>query len=412
MRGFLSALLLTACGNVTGEAPDGGTDVPDARPASGPVTLTFLEGGAIVANAPIVVYRPDGTVFIETTTSANGFRRIEDVPSGSTLMAGAHLTTPLTFTRLSVVIGVQPGDEITLGDRGRDETTDELTVAVSNYTASSFWIDDGCIQRVMTPSSSQTFDAAHFCRTPGTTTWNIVGQAQDADGNALAYAVYPGLSAGGTATLDQWRTDWGTFRLNVSNPPAGATGMSGALSFPHLRPPPFSYNTTETSGAWTFRFPQGTTSRMGYLALANSVEGSSSIDRVISAGTAQVTLNLAAILIPFIQSPVADLTDPVRPVISWSAPTENGADMLALHTVWEGPSTYVWVVYAPPGTPSPVSYPPIPASWGVEMHPPSGDAWRFFGAVNLIDNDRTQGWDGLRLEPAQAGDRRTSQARF
>jgi hypothetical protein len=412
MRRSLLLLALAACGNVTGDAPDGGEGpdagalTPDARPSAGPVTVTFLYAGDIVPDAPIVVYRPDGTLFIDTLTGANGFRRIEDVPAGSTLTVGKFLGGA---PRVITVVGVQAGDEITLGDRGGDYTSTQFEATVSNYTADYFWVDTGCGGSRFNANSTQTMDVYGTCRVPGTSTWNVVGIAHDSAGASLAFSVYPGVAAFGTATLNQWRTDWGAFSLNISNKPAGATEVSGSFDFPYSFPAPGSFSTTDDSASGTFRYPQGASSTIGYQVSATTADGQfTAARRRIPAGTLSVSVNLASVLLPFVTAAAADRTENARPVYSWTAPTDSGADVLILRATWDGPGYYEWALYAPPDTASPVRFPEIPASWGVQMVPPEGGDWTFSGSVGLFDSEVTAGWDELRQEPAPQGDNRAS----
>lgn len=386
------------CGSVPA-VTDAGTDSGDAGevdaalPAKGPVTVTFFYVDP-VPDANIIIYDPAGAVFAEGTTDLNGTRRFEDVPRGSTLTVGKSLgNAPRVYT----VVGVEANDNLVLGYRTEPTTTGTITVTASGVTADHYYVGAGC-GLVLWNGAARTVSANSSCAvTP--TTWNVVAIAYNAANQPLSYSVRANVNSGSSVTLSTWSTDWGTFAVNWSNPPAGTSTTSVSFGFRYPLPDPSFVMSTASSGTASFRYPKGAVNGLEYDVQASSTGTYSTLSRRI-APTASVTLDLGQQMLPAVMNVATGLNDRTRPIFSWIAPSDlTGSDRLDLHATWDGPGYYDWHVYARPDLPSPYQLPAIPASWGTIMTPPTATGWSFSGVVSLSDDESKASWNAVRQEP-------------
>lgn len=386
------------CGKVPA-VPDAGIDSGDASeadaapPAMGPVTVTFFYVDP-VPDANIIIYDPEGGVFVEGTTDLNGTRTFEDVPRGSTLTVGKSLgNAPRVYT----VVGLEANDNLVLGPRSEPSSTGSITVTASGITADHFYVGAGC-GSARWNGAAVTVAANTSCATTPTT-WNVVAIAYNAANQALSYSVLTNVSQGSSVTLSTWSTDWGTFAVNWSNPPAGTTNTSVSFRFPYVLPDTSYVMSTAGSGTASFRYPKGVVNGLEYEVQSTSSSTYSFLSRRI-APTGSVTLDLGQQMLPAITNVATGLNDRTRPIFSWIPPSDvAGADRLDLHANWDGPGYYDWHLYARPDLPSPYQVPAIPASWGTIMTPPTATGWTFDGVVNLSDDESKASWNAVRQEP-------------
>lgn len=386
------------CGSIkattdAGLDPTDATDV-DAPPAKGPVTVTFFYTDP-VPDANVIIYDPTGAVFAEGTTGLDGSKRFEDVPRGSTLTVGKSLgNAPRVYT----VVGVEPNDNLVLGVRSEPFTSGSINVTASNILADYLRVGAGC-DIAFWDGGLKSVGAHTTCAvTP--LTWNIVAIAFNGAGEALSYSVLTNVSKGTSVTLSSWRTDWATFAVNWSNPPAGTSNTRVGLRFRYPLPDPAPAGSLGSSGTTTFRYPKDATNGLEYFVEATGSGTYSSLSRRI-APTASVTLDLGEELLPFVTSFAADLNDRARPNFFWTAPSDvTKADLLKLQAIWDGPGYYEWHIYARPDLPSPFQLPAIPASWGAIMTPPTVSGWTFSASVALSDDESKADWNAVRVQPA------------
>lgn len=399
---------ITGCGSVpaktdAGLDPADDADIDAALPAKGPVTVTFFYGDP-VPDANIIIYDPSGAVFAEGTTGLDGSKRFEDVPRGSTLTIGKSLgNAPRVYT----IVGVEPEDNLVIGNRTEPSTAGTISVTASGMTADHFYVGAGC-GLLRWNGATTTVPASSDCAvTP--LTWNVVAIAYNAANQPLSYSVKTNASGGSSVTLSSWSTDWGTFAVNWSNPPAGTSSTSVTFPFHYPLPDPGPAPSTASSGMATFRFPKGAVNGFDYTVYASGTGTYTSLSRRISP-TPGVTLDLGQDLLPVVTSVAADLNDRTRPTFFWIAPSNvTGADRLAIRATWDGQAGYYeWHVYARPDLPSPYQLPAIPASWGTIMTPPTASGWTFDGAVTVSDDESKTGWNAVRAEPAKYVENRST----
>ncbi len=378
--------------------PDAGADATDADvdaalPSKGPVTVTFYYVDP-VPDANIIIYDPTGAVFAESTTDLNGTRKFEDVPRGSTLTVGKSLgNAPRVYT----VVGVEPNDNLVLGYRTEPSSNGTITVTASGVTADHYYVGAGCGLAYWNGTATTVAANTSCATTP--TTWNVVAIAYNAANQPLSYSVRTNASKGSSVTLSTWSTDWGTFSVNWSNPPAGTANTSVSFGFPYALPDPSTVMSSAGSGTASFRYPKGVVNGFDYQVQSTSSSTYSFLSRRI-APTATVTLDLGQHMLPAITNVATGLNDRTRPIFSWIAPSDlTGTDRIDLHATWDGPGYYDWHIYARPDLPSPFQVPAIPASWGTIMTPPTATGWTFDGVVTLSDDESKASWNAVRQEP-------------
>lgn len=399
MLGLLVASF--GCGSVPAKtdagAEPGDTASTDAPPLpdKGPVTVTYFYVDP-VPDANIIIYDPAGEVFAEGTTGLDGSKRFEDVPRGSTLTIGKSLgNAPRVYT----VVGVEPNDELVLGYREDAATSGTITVTASGISADHFYVGAGCGYAFWNGTATTVAANSSCAVTP--TTWNVVAIAYNASNQPLSYSVYANAGQGSSITLSSWSTDWGTFAVNWSNPPSGTSSTRVSFGFGYPLPDPSPGPSTASSGTTSFRYPKGAVNGFNYAVSATGTGTWSTLSRRI-APTSSVTLDLGQEMLPVVTNVAAGLNDRTRPVTSWIAPADiSGIDRLAINATWDGPGYYEWHVYARPDLPSPYQVPPIPASWGTVMTPPTASGWTFDTTVILSDDESKADWDAVRTEPAK-----------
>jgi hypothetical protein len=183
---------------------------------------------------------------------------------------------------------------------------------------------------------------------------------------------------------------------------------SVSFGFGYPLPDPAPGPSTASTGTTSFRYPKGAANGFDYTVTGTGTGTWSTLERRI-APTASVTLDLGQEMLPVVTNVAAGLNDRTRPVFSWIPPADlSGADRLAINATWDGPGYYEWHVFARPDLPSPYQVPPIPASWGTIMTPPTASGWTFDVTVMLSDDESKPDWNAVRAEPAKYVTNRTT----
>ena len=400
------------------------------------VTITALSyGGEPLVAAPVIIHDAAGVVVADGLVTDETGTLVTDVPPGGMVTTVANDSGR---QRIMTIMGVQPGDEITLQDPyvfiffwAPDETLPIRVPGpfpdVGDPLAESYRFQMGCggLTVMSDPSSGQLMSIPFFssCYDSEGDNYDVIGWALGANDSPLAFTVetdqtYPhAFGAGDGLSLDNWRQhhELSTFTAVLGNAPAEVEvdvlfylTRTGRLFFVPGNVPPAGGEVIASagSGSWQWRYVPG---------FAGAFRTSFGFDVVGLGDDESQTLTYAR-LDPFRQPTLAiDITLETPPLIqglswevaesdistlTWEAIGEGvTADELSIDLAWsegEGDTLmgHNWHVLAPGTTASPITLPELPGE--------TFSGWRFVdgrrqsASITLRSADFVDGYDDFR----------------
>lgn len=221
LRAFVVVGLVAACGSVKGRTPDA-QDI-DAAPAVVKVTaLSLIGDGLPDTTAKVVFQDPEGNVILDAAVDAMGHAQAM-LPSGGTVSA-IRITndTPTSLVAtMETVVGVQGGDDLTLGlkrlatitNQGGQTSMTATFTPLANATSYGFYTSCGAVFVSASPVTLNFRDSCH-------------GQSFDllatATGAMLATPAFLKLTnisyeGGGSFNIPVGFTTMSNFTVNMTN---------------------------------------------------------------------------------------------------------------------------------------------------------------------------------------------------
>lgn len=350
---------------------DAGLDAAIATRAS----VALFDDGAPMAGRIVVFQAADGHVLATTRSGADG-KATGPMPSHGmiTVAYGSSLQ------RLVTVTGVEPGDEVLVGEDENDEASAGDTSAIAKValpgaypTAARYGVELGV-------GENSVLDAGAPLRLPVMRRYldherrfQVLGLAYDADGGTLAYAhgETTAAEAGDTEVkLQAWKTDWRSQRVRILHP-LGFGNVKvdfavhvGEARFDHRESAPLHHPDTNLS----LDVPRPLGANATYRIEAQG-EGNAR-DRLILVRRDEKMPEL--VLLDLAEGPRVSMattvegTEPGRPVLKWKRDGDaSSADALVLQLAWPETKEHVWTVLAPPTVES-FAFPALPdelAGW-------------------------------------------------
>ncbi len=357
-----------------GHVIDGGSGiVPDARPQSGPLTITvFGDDGLPIQGADVVVQRFD-SFDAPLRTDATGTAS-PMVMSGDTLTAAFSFQSKGSERRIMTWVGVEPGDVLHMGDPRRvGAVIGTMTVSPPDSFAGAvrYQATSGCFDATsQVEPVPLAYDLHAGCHRDAAKI-PVWLQAFDGNNQSIAYATQaqtPLESMAASATFATWRTDAQPFSSTISHLPASAPGVArhlallapgGELFEIGLASPP------GTPGSATARVPLELAPTWIY---ADQLIDSGSVSRwrVVGGTTpvpASVSLDYATGLLATVSPPQYDASDVARFFCSWTyggdGSIHTSAVLVSHHLAQDGFTT--WTLLLPAGSTS-IRLPQLPDS--------------------------------------------------
>jgi hypothetical protein len=407
---LLSFAMLTACGKVSGlaDAGDGsGTNIdgsvgPDANPR-GTVTVTIYDNqntGAPVAGIPVVFVDPDGKLVGRPTTDADGKASAEVLPGATVTSITPNGTNQYD---LKTVLGVKPGDNITLNTPAQGTTAGTFTV---NLTARAgavhYYVYGPCgAQTSADTSLTATLTISNDCKTDQ---MDLVAIAYDANYAVLGYVNKSGVAYsnnGSTALPTTW-SGLSSFTATASNLPAEVT----YANINRYWPDSYGYG-MGGGGAPTNNAVSVTVSGPSAASalVATNVRDSQGLEqeiRQVNAGNStSYNLDVSNNLLKWVASPMLDVTTG-KVTIAATGTSHGTPDLFATDVIYnrvdaQQVTTYFsWHIYGPDVTD--LTLPTLPPEVG-DVGPKAGDQAQFYGSTALFDFDNISGYDVARQHP-------------
>lgn len=415
---YLSLLLFAACGEVAGSPDAAGDDdeidasAPPADAAidavtEGPITVTAMTRCCNdIPNAPesgvrIVAASPSGEIYDSAVTDTSGQATL-------TIMAGASVTaiyqnpTGDGANKLVSFLDVQPGDQLTVGDKF------SVNTALGSMTVSWPAVAGATTYRVYHPCGSNSASAPTTTLTITENSGCLVAPMDilftASEGSTLVrWGLLPDVTfaAGGSTTLNAWQP-MNSFTLNASGLPTDVSEVSVAAS------PVFNNRTTMSASI------SGTPSGGMLSGTRPWAVGGDAIQ--ITAFVGRATFGLIQVLdripstettatfdgtslLPWLDTPTAD---GATRTVTWASEGTPGGDGLVVFLRWPttpalfgGGSDHEWIVMAPPGA-NTLALPSLGAENAAFDVPSSGEI-----SVNggIIDFEQDDGYGDYRARP-------------
>jgi hypothetical protein len=225
------ACLLAACGRIGfGENTTGDDAPPDGPPPPGPISLTILDNGTPLEDIEVLFQDPSGAFVEAKKTDANG--KVTAVVAANSMLTIVHLKTETitSMYELRTIGGLQPGDDIVLGNTtDPDEPVGEVAAALPGAFAGAtvYTVRHGCTSESLL-AGTDVSTKMHLRRCARNNRGAVFALAHD-DGNALAYSFVTDIALSTTATaqitLPAWVSTWDGYQITVTNPPAGTSNI-------------------------------------------------------------------------------------------------------------------------------------------------------------------------------------------
>lgn len=412
--GLLFVIALAACGEdkpfadaaVGSDADeiDAAELIPDALPA-GQVTVTTHSRCCVTLPGPLAgvdvfVVGPDGTIGDTAVTGADG-TAVVDVVTGDSVTAAYPRSNGAD---LATVVGVEPGDSLTFGDKFR--LPDGLAV-----TTTFSWPAAGSTYRLFAPCGStltaatSVVDSNNFACGKLVTDYLVI--AEDSKGIATNWGMFEDvmLVDSGDETLAAW-SPAGTLDVTVSGLPSEVTFaaitstlvVDGRNTFEHAQSGVVTSGATLLASVW----PTGAGDRIASVVrLDRSGFGSQEVHD--TAGPSTTARPLTPTLLPWVTEAIGNAT---LGTATWLQTAMTGYDGAVLQISWRrapvaglfggsNDDTFSWTIVLPPGI-SEVEFPPVPAALASSA---PGAADSIVVEVSLLDLSGVDGYAAFRARP-------------
>ena len=402
------------------------------------VTITALSfGGEPLVGAPIIIHDATGVVHAQGLVTDETGMLVTEVPPGGMVTT---LANDSGRQRIMTIMGVQPGDEITLQDPYvfimlwmPDETLPILVPGpfpdVGDPLAESYRFQIGCggLTLFDDPTSGQLAGLPLFssCYESEGDTYDVIGWALGANDSPLAFTVetdriYPhAFGAGEGLELDGWRQhhELLTFTAVLGNAPTGVevdafyymTRTGRTFLVPGDVPLPGNdVIPAGESASLQWRFIPGFADsfRYSFTFDVTGLEGDTSqtlkVVRLDPTRQPTITFDITTDTPQLLQNLSWEVSESDLSTLTWEAIGEGvAADELSIDLAWwegEGDTLkgHNWHVLAPGTTTSPLTLPELPGETFAE--------WRFVdgrrdsASMTVWSADFIEGYDDFRQQ--------------
>jgi hypothetical protein len=358
--------------------------------------------GTLVAGVPVYSVQPSGSAGPTGQTDSNGKVVLDGVQAGATITA--VYTIDATDYQLVTVVGVKPGDTITLGDMyalaSPTGNTGVLNVTFPTVTGATNY-------QVFSPCNNTNGGASPIALPENCTqaTANLALIAQDDGGNTLAGGALKNVpyTDGQTGALSAWKlVPSGGFSVSISGVISDVTQagfwadmvVDGAYTFDR------GQSVALTSGAGTGGFqipPAGDRTSVG-ATLPRTGYGAQ--ETYLDVAPTATSAALPAPTLPWLSQRVLDQS---AQQVAWLQTGGTGYDgALATMSYFRTDATsgtttnYSWAVLVPSGQTSFQWAAPITAL--APYVPATTDSFNSF-YIQLVDLSSAADYDGLRAAP-------------
>lgn len=394
--------------------------------ASTSTTVTVIVKGLdgnVLAGVDVVFSNPDGTVASYQTTAANG-------QASATVAAGSMVTLAsknATTYYLTSVGDVHPGDQIVFSGFGPQQVFTNAGPVTINFPGSQsgadlYLVNDGCNSlSAADPSKPYSLKISNHCL--NNNHYDLLAEALKLGpggtiGTALAASMLLGqsFSANQSVSLPAWSTNFQTTTVSVSDFRTGVASVQGQSNF-MLDGNQFQifYSPTLTAaGTYDARVPAGVTPQamepfadVAFNSSGSGHGGTGEAYHNVVGFPSQVSIDLAAELPRTATDGVFDLSDAVRPRLSWTVSgTDTVTDMTLVQVSCSDSGVRrAWQLVTKPQENGPVQLPAMPPA--LASYAPTSTATYDTPSVSYIAASWvTEGWDRIRKAGGQPTDLR------
>jgi hypothetical protein len=381
----------------------------------GRVTVGIFDDGAPMKDRWVVFHEGDGRVVSSVKSGADGKASGEVHEGGMvTVLYGTSVRHLMTIT------GVEPGDELVVGEKDNDEAEPGETIAKAKVTlpgphpkATKYAVTLGL-------GSTEVGDPTAAHPMPVLKRFLLekkkfpaLGLAFDAQGEPAAYAFAWGAldnepKEGGptpdvNVRLPAWSTDWREHSFALSNPPTGFTQgratlgiVSGEDRFERGQRE-FTLDPQDASSTKpTLRFlvprPLGETA-IHRIELQSASGDRAVVARRVKKLPSETAVDLRKELLPHVANMITHSPSAGRPSLKWTIKGDAGAaDATVLQVAWPETREHVWTIVLPPKTKTSFELPSLPDT--LKEWKPDGRPVR--GAVALIEATEFESYADVR----------------
>lgn len=355
---------------------DAGPPPSSIVPPSTHATVSLFDDGAPMVGRTVVFHDADGRVLAATKSGADG-KAIGPIPSHGlvTVVYGTSLK------HLVTIAGVEPNDEVLIGEKDNDEEATGDTSAIAKVTLPSAHPRAARYAVELGVGTNSVLDAGAPVRLPvmhryldESRHFHVLGLALDADGGALAYThrEAPAADAGDTEVkLPAWKTDWRQQRMRILHP-RGFTSVKadfdvhvGEARFDHRESA--ALDDPDTNLAFDIARPLGPSATYRVeVATAGSASDRAILVRRDAKMPEIVLIDLAHV--PRVSNAVLDVEGAARPVLQWRTDGDTSkAHALVMQVSWPATKDHVWTILAPPTTTPGFTLPSLPPELASEV---------------------------------------------
>lgn len=401
-----------------GGSPDAGA--MDAS-TSGQVAITVLDQGNPLPGIDVVFSDALGAfVDFDQTPPTGTLRKTIEPDTMVTILVrvpeSATETQFLTFT----YVGVQPGDELTIGDPSGNSNPTNVTTATVSFGAAptgtrQVVVDNGCSSTTTSTDTSAVMLPVNTSCIDANGLMHVLVTAIDNDNQTLAYSVMRSIRPTGTPTTS----------MRVDMPAFGA--MTDAIDVAISNPRPLAYVTQVQSrllaGTIEFRGPErvaflnaGGANVMvdvprgfssGLVAQVNVGYGMPNAEpeaftllsrRFATSVPATYAVDVSTDTLPPVFDLSVDKTGGARPSIAFRMGGDPAiADGMLAQLGWQdGNDVHEWTVIAPPNATSPIVWPELPERFG-DFRPSAQTMYQREQLI-LFEADFVRDWDHFRQD--------------
>jgi hypothetical protein len=398
MRSYLCFIVLAACSPVVVHLADSSIDSSPDAPTHGMVSVKVLNqngNGMVVVGAPVVFVGSDGTTEIgQSATGSDGIASA-DVPTGAS--ATVVLTTAGS-AKMQTVLGLQPGDNITVGQVTPSSTTlGTFSVSFPTYSGASTYQVYGPCGNVGGTTSPVTLSIISSCKRDQA---DITVVAFDALSNPLAAVTAPNVAfvPFGTASVTGSYTGLTPFAASYTDVDAVITSIALSHEIPDNLGFTRSVSGTPANNMLTLQAPAPVATTV--IASSRFINGqvAQMYQQSIAGNLQSYQLDVGTSLLPWIT--MASL-DPANHKIAMTIDTTGTsmdtpdvvfAQALYTRTINTTTTNFTWLIIGP--TPGDIVLPMIPISVG-DVMPQSTDTSPSAQGV-MIETDLFNGYNDVR----------------
>ncbi len=366
----------------------------------GPVEVRLLspnDGRTPIVNLPVVFLEPDGTLAATTLSDSNGVASAELLPGGSVLAFG-QTTFPDTRPWTWAVLGVEPGDVITLGGlKDSGPAIGEMTITVpARADATSYVVRSPCGFFGGSGGLDVTIEYYDVC---ADSPFPLVAVAYDTT-SVLGTILVPSVVASdgsGYVVPGAWQA-FAERPVRITGVPRGVmnafasfgagieSGVKVAVTLAGGAGGPVD-GAIDLTAKWIDGLDEGRLEISVYDDAADV--GYQSYRVWVPGGLGTATVDLTDLLLPWLGVPTYDAA---TRTIAWPHEGDAAWDATSVELLWQaGAMQGSWTILAPPGAHA-IVLPEVPAAfaaWLPEDAVATDLVVRLFEASDLD-------WDGTR----------------